>query len=106
MILYNVTVSIDPDIEQEWLQWMRETHIPDVMKTACFIESRMSRVHGEEEGGVTYAITYLAPTQEDFDKYQNEHAAALQKDHSAKFEGRFAAFRTLLSVIEEFRNER
>lgn len=106
MILYNVTVSIDPEIESEWLTWMRETHIPDVMKTACFIESRMSRVHGEEEGGLTYAITYLAPSQEKYDEYQNVHAANLQKDHSEKFAGRFAAFRTLLSLIEEFKNER
>jgi len=30
MILYNVTVSIDPEIAEEWLTWMREVHIPDV----------------------------------------------------------------------------
>ena len=61
MLLYNVTVSIDPQIEQEWLEWMRKNHIPDVMQTGCFLESRISRVHGEEQGGLTYAITYLAP---------------------------------------------
>ena len=55
MILYNVTVSIDNSVHEDWLQWMRSIHIPQVMETGCFIESRISRVHGEEEGGMTFA---------------------------------------------------
>ena len=66
MILYNVTVSIDANIQDEWLGWMSSTHSPQVMETGCFLESRISRVNGEEEGGVTYAITYLSPSQEIF----------------------------------------
>lgn len=103
MILYNVTVSIDPAVSEDWLDWMRKQHIPDVMATGCFIESRISRVHGEEDGGMTFAITYLSPSQEKLDEYREVHAPRLQKDHSMRYEGRFAAFRTFLSVIEEFK---
>lgn len=103
MVLYNVTVSIDPEVALEWLAWMRSTHIPDVMRTGCFIESRISRVHGEEEGGQTYAITYLAENQEKLDHYQQHYAPALQQDHTSRYQGKFAAFRTFLSVIEEFK---
>jgi hypothetical protein len=103
MILYNVTVSIDPAIAEDWVNWMRSNHIPDVMATGCFVESRISRVHGEEEGGVTYAITYLSPSQEKMDEYQQQHAPVLQKDHAERYAGKFAAFRTILSVIEEFK---
>lgn len=103
MILYNVTVSIDPTVEEEWVEWMRSRHIPDVMATGCFIESRISRVHGEEQGGCTYAITYLSPNEEKIKEYQEKHAPELQKDHSARYQGKFAAFRTLMSVIDEFK---
>ena len=103
MILYNVTVSIDPAIAEDWVNWMRSNHIPDVMATGCFVESRISRVHGEEEGGETYAITYLSPSQEKMDEYQQQHAPLLQKDHSERYAGKFAAFRTILLVIEEFK---
>lgn len=103
MILYNVTVSIDKSIHLVWLDWMKKTHIPDVMKTGCFKECRISRVHGEEEGGMTFAISYIAPTQEKFDEYQKNHADALQNEHSTKFNGKYAAFRTLLTVLEEFK---
>jgi hypothetical protein len=102
MILYNVTVSLDPNIESEWLKWMRSKHIPDVLETGCFRESRLSRIHGEEDGGVTYSVMYLSPSQELMDLYQDKFAPALQKEHSAKYEGKFAAFRTFLTVVEEF----
>ncbi len=36
MILYNVTVALDPAIETEWLAWMQQEHIPEVMATGCF----------------------------------------------------------------------
>ena len=103
MILYNVTVSIDPSIATEWLQWMRSKHIPDVMETGCFVESRISKLHNEEDNGETYAITYLAPSQEKLDEYRSVHAPLLQEEHSAKYAGKFAAFRSFLSVIEEFK---
>ena len=103
MILYNVTVSIDTQIHEEWLEWMKTKHVPDVMATGCFIESRISRVHGEEEGGMSFAISYLCPSQEKLDEYTSFHAPALQKEHTERYSGRFAAFRTLLTVLEEFK---
>ncbi|MEJ6583825.1 MAG: DUF4286 family protein [Crocinitomicaceae bacterium] len=103
MILYNVTVSIDPGVQTEWLEWMRITHIPDMMATGCFLESRICRVHGEEEGGVTFAIGYVAPSQEKYDEYLAAHSEALQEAHGTKFNGKFAAFRTILTVLEEYK---
>jgi hypothetical protein len=103
MILYNVTVSIDQSVHQEWLQWMRETHIPEVLATGCFLESRLSRIQGEEEGGVTFSVMYLAPSQEKYDEYQQVFAPKLQADHTKRYIGKFAAFRTVLNVVEEFK---
>ena len=102
MILYNVTVSIDPEIQEDWLQWMRSIHIPDVINTGCFIEGKISRIHGEEEGGVTYSVMYLSPSQEVYEEYQSTHAPRLQKEHTDRYAGKFAAFRTILNVIEQF----
>ena len=102
MIIYNVTISIDQGVANEWLNWMKTKHIPDVMGTGHFKECRLCRVHGEEEGGITYAVTYLCSSEKELDKYQKDHAPKLQAEHTEKFAGKFAAFRTFLSVIEEF----
>ncbi len=103
MILYNVTVSIDASVGEEWLIYMREKHIPEVMQTGHFLEARICRVAGEEEGGLTYATTYLCESQEIFDVYEANFAPALRKEFNEKWAGKFAAFRTFLSVVEEFK---
>lgn len=104
MILYNVTVSLDESVHQDWLQWMREVHIPEVLATGCFSEGRLSRIMAEEEGGVTFSVMYLSPSQEMYDEYQQQHAPRLQADHSKRYQGKFAAFRTILNVVEEFKH--
>jgi len=103
MIIYNVTVNIDYDIHDEWLQWMQEIHVPEVMKTGMFLEARISKIlHEEEEGGRSYAIQYLCESMETYEKYRDEFAPALQKSHTEKFAGKFVAFRTLLRVENSF----
>lgn len=105
MIIYNVTLSLDASIEQEWLSWMRTKHIPDVMATSLFRECKLSRLLGEEQGGKAYSVMYVAFSQDHLDRYQSAHAAALQEEHTVKFQGKFAAFRTELQIIEEFIHE-
>jgi predicted dinucleotide-binding enzyme len=101
MILYNVTVSIDDSVHDEWVEWMKEVHIPDVMNTGKFIEYKFNKVlSGDEEGGQTYAIQYLAPDEKAFHEYEAHHAPTLQEEHRRKFEGKFQAFRTLMRVID------
>lgn len=104
-IIYNVTIKIDKAIENEWLEWMQSKHIPDVMKTQCFETYTLSSVRGDEdEHGVTFSIQYLAPDSETLQRYFDEHASDLQKEHSEKYKGRFGAFRTMLNVIKQFNN--
>lgn len=100
-IIYNVTVNIDQEVHDEWLQWMRETHIPDVMATGLFLESRMHRVLADDEGGITYAVQYTAMDMAHYERYRDEHAPRLQADAHARYGGRFVAFRTLLQLVHD-----
>jgi hypothetical protein len=99
MIVYNVTVNIDHDVHEEWLVWMKEVHIPEVMATGLFVESRMHRVLADDPGGITYAIQYTAPDMAHYERYRDEHAQRLQAAHTARYGDRFVAFRTLLEVV-------
>ena len=103
MILYNVTINIDHDVHDEWLQWMKSKHIPDVLNTGLFIENRICRILAEEEGGKSYSIQYLLKNMADYNTYQDEYASSLQLEHTQKFEGKFVAFRTILEVVHEHR---
>jgi len=100
MIIYNVTINIDHSAHDEWLQWMKEKHIPDVMSTGKFIETKILRLIGDHDsGGTTYAIQYSCETMKDYEDYREGYAAALQKDAIDKFGEKFTAFRTLLETV-------
>ena len=98
MYIYNVTVTLESSIHDEWLKWMREVHVSDVMRTGCFVENKICKLL-TEESEMTYAIQYTFQTMDDLNKYQKEFAPRLQKEHSEKFKGKFAAFRTILKII-------
>ncbi len=100
MILYNVTVKIDASIHDEWVQWMKEEHIPEVMSKGFFTEYRMLRLLEQDESdGLTFAIQYLSNTMADYELYKEKFAPALQQQVLDKYEGKFVAFRTLMEVV-------
>ncbi len=101
MIIYSVTVNIEDEIHDDWLKWMKEIHIPDVLNTGLFTDHRLSKVisHNPEETGTTYNIQYDCKDMKTLHKYQATHAPALQKEHSQRYEGKFVAFRTLLEKV-------
>ena len=99
-ILYNVTVKIEHDAHQSWLEWMETIHLPAIMTTGLFREYRMSRLMGvDESDGVTYSIQFLAPDREAYVKYQAEHAGRLQAAHHDRYKDRYVVFRTLMTVV-------
>ncbi|MBL7985044.1 MAG: DUF4286 family protein [Flavobacteriales bacterium] len=99
MIIYNVTVNVDVDVHEQWLEWMKHTHIPEVMATGLFLDNRLCRVLADDEGGITYAIQYTCADMTTYERYRSEHAPRLQAETQKLYAGRFAAFRTLLEVM-------
>jgi hypothetical protein len=98
MIIYNVTVNIDAEVHDDWLHWMKEQHVPEVMATGLFLDHRMARVLTDDEG-FTYAIQYTCADMSTYQRYRDEHALRLQAKSRERYGDRFAAFRTLLEVV-------
>lgn len=101
MYLYNVTVTIDLDVHEDWVRWMQETHIPDVMITGMFISYRMSRLIGHEHTeSEIYTVQYAVRDMDHLLRYQNEFAPELQRQHMERYQGKYAAFRTVMEVVD------
>ena len=99
MILYSVTITIQPGIEAEWVDWMTKLHVPDVLRTGCFSEGRIYKVLGSDGDEPIYVMQYRCRSVEEYHRYRDNFAAALQKDHSDRFAGRFRGSRQLLEEI-------
>jgi hypothetical protein len=99
MIIYSVTITIERSIESEWVDWMNRVHIPDVLRTGCFSECRTYKVLGSEGDEPVYVLQYQCRSIEEYHRYRDNFAPALQKDHSDRFAGRFRGSRQLLEEV-------
>jgi len=100
MIIYNVTINVEKEIAAEWLKWMKEVHIIDIMATGYFNEYRMMRLLNETENdGETYAIQYLTDSLDRLEQYMVEAAPKLREKHFSKFQNKCLSFRTFLESI-------
>jgi Domain of unknown function (DUF4286) len=99
MIIYNVTVNIDNDVREEWLNWMKTVHVPEVMKTGYFIENMICKVLVSEEQGTTYSVQYTCDNIKEYEEYKLLHAPRLQKIVATKYGSKLVAFRTLLEIV-------
>lgn len=104
MILYHVTVSIAHFREDEWSQWMKQHHIPDVVATGLFLEASMSKQTEPPppEGHTTYHIVYQCPSEEALARYQRDFAPQLQREHTEKYQGTFQANRVIAQLVQHF----
>jgi len=97
MIIYNVTVGVDKSIEHEWLMWMKNVHIPNVMQTGKFVSHRILKVltHDDPQS-VSFAIQYSASSMDILQQYLDVHAPVLRKEVQDKFGDKQLAYRTIL----------
>ena|SRR5690606_2457243 len=101
MILYNVTVNIDVEKEKEYVEWMKTVHIPEVMATKLFEDSKFYKLlHEVEDGGVNYSAQYFAKSMKEIHQYQADFAVNLQNKLKDKFGNQYAVFRSLLELVE------
>lgn len=103
MIIYNVTVNIDDSVHDQWLLWMTEKHIPEILSTGKFIRATLVKVLiVEEMGGSTYSAQYFAESAEKLEAYYEEDAPRFREQGARLFGDKMLAFRTELEVLKEF----
>lgn len=102
MIIYNVTINIHESVHDQWLQWMQEKHITDVLATGKFTSARLVKVLIEEEmGGTTYSVQYSTDSKATLERYYQEDAPRLREEGQRLFGEKMLAFRTELELISE-----
>lgn len=101
MLLYNETIAIDKDIEQEWLLWMKETYLPAMMLTGMFADSKVYKIlHDNDDGNISYSVQYFASSIELIQQYLDVFAPKFADDLRQKFANKHVVFRTLLEQVD------
>ncbi len=96
MITYQVSITIQKEVEAEWLNWMKTVHVPDVIATGLVLSFRVLKAQGTEQ---IYIFHYDFDSQESYEKYQREHSPALREDTHKHFPGKFRGERAILNWL-------
>ena len=99
MIIYSVEITLQPAIEVEWVNWMRQVHIPDVLGAGCFLDCRMAKVLDTDGVEPTYVLQYRCESLSEYERYRDNFAPARQKEHTERYAGQFRASRRLLEEV-------
>ena len=99
MVIYSVEITIEAAIETDWLEWMQQVHVPDVVRTGCFLECRIYKLLDAPRGESVYVMQYHCRSLDDYHRYRDQFAPALQKEHAERFAGRFRGARRLLEEV-------
>ena len=100
MFIYNVTIKVNWSIHDEWIVFMKDIHVVEVVNTGCFIKATVLRLLDiEEVEGPTYAFQYYAESKALYNRYIEKFAPAFRQELFDKWGNNFIAFRSLMQVV-------
>ena len=100
MLIYNITTKVEHAIANNWVQWMKNDHIPAIMQTRKFIRFNFSKlIDVDETDGLTYTVQFFANMKNDYDQYIQHQSAQLRKEAIDKWGGKFISFRSLMEEV-------
>ena len=92
-------MKVDNAIEEEWILWQKETHIPEILATGFFYDHRFFKLLEQDESeGKTYVIQYFSLEKKHYEEYIHRHASLLREKAFLKWRNQFIEFGTLLKT--------
>lgn len=100
MYIYNITTKVNNNIVDQWTDWQKQIHIPEIMMTGFFYDYRFYELlEQDDEEGKTFVIQYFALELQDCKEYIRNHAPLLKEKAFDKWKNQSIAFSTLLKSV-------
>jgi uncharacterized protein DUF4286 len=80
MLIYEVTLQVDPAVAAAVETHMRGEHIPDILATRCFRRIRFDRA-----SPARFRTSYEADSEADLERYLGQHAPRLRAAFQTQF---------------------
>ena len=97
MIIYEVTTVVLADAIAAYESYMRETHIPSVLATGCFLRATIARSMPGR-----YRIRYEARNMDVLDRYLASHAQQFRADFAAHLGSNVQVSREVWSELQHW----
>ena len=100
MIIYNITTKVRSGIAIEWLQWLKEVHVKEILNTGCFTDFKIVKLlEIDEEEGPTYALQLNADSKAIYNRYVEKFAGKMRQDAFDKWGDKFISIRSVMQIV-------
>jgi hypothetical protein len=101
MFLYNITFNIEPEIREQWINWMKIEYFPFVLNTGHFESFRFFKLLNETENqGFTYSVQFFAKSLNEVNQYLEHSAHEIIDRHNLLFKYKHVSFMTILEEVD------
>ncbi len=99
MLLFNVTVIVEEASATEWLEWMKEIHLPQLMQAETFVSHRILRIVDSPNEGVSYCVQFIAEDEAKHQSFLDLHEQQFTAEIYAKYPNKLVIFSTLMEFV-------
>ena len=104
MVFYNVIISVEAEIKEDFLKWYRDEHIPDMLSTGLFLDVKIDKqLLPKPEGFETFTFQFISEDFGDYERYILKYSEAMRNRFPGRFKGRFKTIRTVTEPTKSTR---
>ncbi len=100
MYIYNITFHVSKEIEKEWLEYIKKTFIPAMLKSGLLESSLTSKVVTDDPNGTSYSIQFKTKDKETLAHFIQTELEPIVNKIIQKFSPEMVYFATELDVID------
>lgn len=100
MIIFNTTYHVDDEIHHDYLNFMRESFIPQALESGFLLDARLARIVSQHnEPGTSYSLQFRVKNNDTLDLWFNCYGKKLTNKLTERFGNKAVGFVTLLEEI-------
>ncbi len=101
MLILNTTFLVSDEIQNQWLEWVREQHIPFMLNTKYFIKPQIAKIiSNDATDGTSYSVQFQINNRETLEKWQREFAGKFEQNCYKIFGNEALFFSTILEIVD------
>ncbi|HEY0298027.1 MAG TPA: DUF4286 family protein [Arachidicoccus sp.] len=100
MYLYNITIKVDWSIHDDWLRWMNEEHIAQILSYNNFHRYSLYKILNiDESDGPTYALQLFAESKALYNSFIEIHLHSINQIQKEHWGSKMLSFSTLMEIV-------
>lgn len=100
MLIFNSTFSVNRQIHEHWLKWMKANFVPKTHENELIKGCKILKLLTEfENDDVNYSVQLFFDEMEEYVSFELHHKEILFERHEVLFRGKFLMFSTLLEEV-------